>query len=301
MYSSSFYKHGAWSRLKGRYLPMFLAAVIAMLPTYIISQISAVLDRVMPDAAAIGILVAVALQIFVIGIFDIGFIRFLLRSDTAENGELKNYDFNLLLSGYTNNFKNTLKITVLRELKLVAWAVVAFIPMIAAIVFIAVSVTDEGALYLYNAVYNVLINPTVESMTELNSFLDMSLPYLGIFSTVYLVLTVIASVPLIRKSYEYQMIPMIVADDADMPCKSAFKRTRDIMTGFRLRYFFIQFSFIMYNAIIVLLAFITNSPLVICVATAALMPYQYMTYLEFYRQRNEVIEHNISTYGQQEL
>lgn len=51
-------------------------------------------------------------------------------------------------------------------------------------------------------------------------------------------------VPGIIKMYEYAIIPYILADDAEISCKDAFKKAKQMMKGNKWRLFKLEFSFI---------------------------------------------------------
>ena len=96
------------------------------------------------------------------------------------------------------------------------------------------------------------------------------------------------------------MIPFILAEKTGIAYSSVKNRTHDLMEGFRMKFFLIQLSFIGYMFILATILTLTGSILIYSAGTVLLLPYQYMTYLEFYRQRTEVIEHNIEVYGNRE-
>ena len=51
-------------------------------------------------------------------------------------------------------------------------------------------------------------------------------------------------IPAIVKSYEYAIIPYILADDAEISSKDAFKRAKVMMKGNKWRLFKLNISFI---------------------------------------------------------
>lgn len=56
--------------------------------------------------------------------------------------------------------------------------------------------------------------------------------------------TLLFIIPGIIKAYEYAMIPYILADDATITCKEAFKKSKEMMKGNKMRLFLLQLSFI---------------------------------------------------------
>ena len=56
--------------------------------------------------------------------------------------------------------------------------------------------------------------------------------------------TILFIIPGIIKTYEYSIIPYILADDAQISSKDAFKKAREMMKGNKWRLFKLDFSFI---------------------------------------------------------
>ena len=54
-------------------------------------------------------------------------------------------------------------------------------------------------------------------------------------------------IPGIVKSYEYRMMPYILADHPDMPCKEVFAKSREMMRGNKWHAFLLDLSFIGWN------------------------------------------------------
>ena len=69
------------------------------------------------------------------------------------------------------------------------------------------------------------------------------------------------------------------------------------MTGYKLKYFLIQLSFILYIVLPQLIYMITQSYLIYTIITLVFSPYINMTLLRFYRELNNIIEYNIMVHG----
>ena len=82
-------------------------------------------------------------------------------------------------------------------------------------------------------------------------------------------------IPGIIKSYEYAIIPYILADDAEISSKDAFKKAREMMKGNKWRLFKLNFSFIGWGILCVL---------TFGVGTFFLMPYVSAASAEFYAE-----------------
>ena len=289
MYNSAFFKFTAREKLKNCYFAAIIGALIYMLPVYIRQLISSMFNYELLAGRVIAEGIGLVIELFAINLFMIGFIKMLMEINPSGEKLHDKCRYDLIFYGYKSNFKNALKITFLRELKIFLWALIVFIPAALAILAIRLFVPVE----LLNGFFNAL----GENFEVAQEFINLHFPHLALYSLIYLAATVAASIPLIYKSYQYAMIPMILADNPDMKAKAAFKRTKDIMHGFRMRYFFIQLSFIIYIMLTGMILMYSGSIAVYIIAQAVLMPYQYMTYLEFYRQRNDVIEYNTEKYG----
>lgn len=82
-------------------------------------------------------------------------------------------------------------------------------------------------------------------------------------------------IPGIIKSYEYAIIPYILADDAEISSKDAFKKAKEMMTGNKWRLFKLNFSFIGWFALCVL---------TLGLGTFFVMPYIDAANAEFYAE-----------------
>ena len=80
-------------------------------------------------------------------------------------------------------------------------------------------------------------------------------------------------IPAVIKSYEYAIIPYILADDAEISSKDAFKKARQMMKGNKWRLFKLNLSFFGWGV----LCFVTFG-----VGTLFLMPYVSAAAAEFY-------------------
>ena len=298
MYNSAFFKFTAREKLKNCYLAAIVGALICMFPVYIRQLISSMFNYELLAGRMIADGISIVIEIFVTNLFLIGFIKMLMKLNPSGEKLNDKCNYNLTFYSYRSNFKNALKITLLRELKIFLWALIVFIPAALAILAVRMFVSMESLRGLISVMAEFAQNQTEENLAAAQEFMNLYFPHLHLYSLIYLAATIAASVPLIYKSYQYSMIPMILADNPDVKLKAAFKRTKDIMDGFRMRYFFIQLSFFVYIMLAGLILIYSGSMLVYIIAKAVLMPYQYMTYLEFYRQRNEVIEYNVEKYGE---
>lgn len=289
MYNSAFYKHGARARLQGCYAVAAICAIIFMLPQYLISSAITAMDTAYPGSILLTEIFMILCQIFVINIFEIGFIRFLMQMIPSDQNGRKSYDYNLVLSGYTKNFGVSLRATFMVMLKLFLFVLLALIPTAAIITYILMYVPWDAIVHICSEAYEIAMSPSPQAIGELSLMIEREFPHLSLFSVLYTATTIGACVPLIYKLFEYKMVPFILADDTTITYKSAMKRTSDIMEGFRWRFFLIELSFIGFYALMYLIFVSTGSILIYSAAYALLLPYRYMTYIEFYLQRSRVV------------
>ena len=85
--------------------------------------------------------------------------------------------------------------------------------------------------------------------------------------------TLLFIIPGIIKSFEYAIIPYILADDAEISSKDAFKKAKKMMNGNKWRLFKLEFSFIGWTLLCVL---------TLGIGTFFLIPYVNAAAAEFY-------------------
>ena len=85
--------------------------------------------------------------------------------------------------------------------------------------------------------------------------------------------TLLFIIPGIIKSYEYAIIPYILADDPEISSKDAFKKAKQMMNGNKWRLFKLEFSFIGWTLLCVL---------TLGIGTFFLIPYVNAATAEFY-------------------
>ncbi len=274
-------KSSAKGKLQGVYLNAVLGMLVCYIPVYIYSLVTTLL--ISGGAMPITVLtVAVLLEIFVTDIFSVGYIRSLL--DLNRQTDDRHYDVNLVLSGYGQNFKNTLKLMFLRRLYVFGWGCLMLLPITIAVIAVYVAIIAQDGMTFIQQIIDFSANPTETGMAALVIY---AVEHFGHLSFVILgggVASLLLAIPYIRKTYLYEMIPMIVAETPNISAKDAFAKTTEIMTGYRFRYFLLVLSFIW---ILLLLSIITIIPLNIAqyIAMALVMPYINMTLVQFYLWR----------------
>lgn len=299
MYGSAFYKHDARGRLAGCYGAALLGTIIYMIPSYLLYLLNYMIARF--TDSPVTYLLDIAFQIFVINIFSVGYMRFLQNIKPAVDGMERRFDYNDILSGYTCGFKNTLKTMLLRDVYILLWALIAFIPAFVYIGIIAfLAVKTDAVANLCNMLLQLAASPSGDMINNIVSYVSENCPMLPAMTMITLIATGVCCVPAVYKSYEYAALPMILADDHGIGVKAAFLRSFNVMHGYRWKYFCIQFSFLPYMLLASVIFTVTMSIPIYYLAQTFFLPYMYMTLLAFYNRRVGVIEHNISVYGENE-
>lgn len=298
MYNSAFYKTEARKRLSGNYGPAVAGTLIYMIPTYLVYLISYLAGHFTGFNTAITYILNIIFQIFVFNVFMVGYMRFLINMKPADGTDAKRFDFNDVLSGYTIGFKNTLKTMLLRDLYLVLWGLIAIIPAAVCTGIIAyLSVTTDTIANIYNMMLQLIDSPSPDMLNNISSYIVENCAYLPVITSLTAMASIACMIPIIYKSYEYSAVPMILAENPDMDTKDIFKRSFNIMHGYRWKFFCIQLSFILYMMLTAIIFTVSMSVPIFYFAQALLMPYMWMTLLAFYTQRRDVVLYNISVYG----
>ena len=298
MYSSAFYKMEARKRLHGCYHNVVIGTLIYMIPMYVATLLKFVLSEINPNFIISDGIIDIVINIFVLNIFTVGYFRFLMNTD-GESVSERGSDLNLVISGFTHNFKNTFKITFLRDLYLLGWGIVALIPMLIYVGIIAYLYATSGTITgFYEMSVQFMTSPTTEMAANLYNYVSDNCSFLPYLSIAVMISSIFTCIPLIRKTFEYAVIPMIVADNPDMTAKAAFKRSTDIMHGYRKRYFMIQLSFLHFQILASILFAMTASTIVYYICNVFLTPYIYCTLMQLYIERKNTVEHNTQVYGE---
>lgn len=290
MYNSAFYKMAARTRLKGNYAAAFIGTLIYIIPTYLLTLITT-----LSYGSVIGMIIMPVFMLLVNNIFDVGYMRFLLSIEPKdENQSESRHDYNYILSGYTERFGHTLKTTFIRDIKLLGWEL---LPLVPIVVFLGVSAliiacSEQGSALL-SQVMQLILSPSYEMIIYTSEFIAEHFTWLVILLFIAFMGMIALFIPCIYKSYEYRVVEMVVADKRNMDTSEVFKRTHDIMHGFRKRLFFIQLSFWAFNLFALMLQQ-AGSLLIYYLALCFIMPYMKVTELEFYRERTYMIEYNAS-------
>lgn len=292
MLQTSFLKFSAREMLRGEYIRAFLGALVYYIPMYLMSRTSLLAMEIGIGWYMLSRVLSLFVSIFVTEIFNVGFMRSLIRMKApreAEDNE-KRYDAGLVLSGYSENFGNTLKITFIRKIYLIGWALLAYLPMFVVIGVLAFMSNTPEISGLIDIFAQYQLSPTEEMALYLGGYILENCQYVIFMLLGAYILTFVLVIPLIRKQYEYMMIPIILADNPDITKKEAFDLTHEIMHGYRWRYFCVEISFVLWRMLAVVLFMNTYSYLILYIAMAMFLPYMNMTFIEFYKERRLIMK-----------
>ena len=279
-------KMAARKRLSGGYFKAVLGAAVYYIPVYLVSMLNTLLIVKGIGFGALSLIIGAIFNIAVIDIFFVGYIRSLIKmSDSAEsNPDGKgNYDVNLVLSGYQDNFGNTIKIMFTKRLYLFGWKLLTVVPIFAVAGIVAIMAYKPEISQMFTLIMELIKTPTEAAAQNVAVHIYSSCSYVAYMLMGASVLSGMLAIPYLRKIYEYEMIPMILAEDSGISRQEAFSRTREIMDGFKFKYFLLQLSFLWFIiAAFMLASLILPTDWMVYVIAALIMPYMYMTYIMFY-------------------
>ena len=161
----------------------------------------------------------------------------------------------------------------MKEKALVTYAVAAVLTLVGTVIGIFVGDAATVGLSHY------FIKNTDSKPTFGNAFYGFKVKYFRNIGTLLLVgiktalWSLLFIVPGIIKAYEYAIIPYILANDAEISSKEAFKKAKAMMTGNKWRLFKLNLSFIGWGILCVM---------TLGIGTFFLMPYINAAAAEFY-------------------
>lgn len=286
-----FLKRAAKDKLSGAYINAVLGMLICYLPVYLFTLLTSILTmRELPPPLVLGI--ATLGEIFIIDIMIVGYLRSLLDLDTKPETATSRYDINLVLSGFTHNYKGTLKTMFLRRLYVFGWSCLTFLPIIIAIGIIAFMSSRPETAELINRVMQLIQSPTRNMAMNIADYIAGNCSYVVYILGGASVISLLLMIPYFRKVYQYEMIPFIIAENSDIASTDAFAKTKEIMRGYRMNYFLLQMSFIGLFIIAGFVTMIIPSNIGMYLIMAILMPYMNMTFVQFYLARTRKRDFN---------
>ena len=282
------FKKIAKEKLYGIYRGAFFGQLVCYIPAYLISLVVTLLAMKTNNVTAT-LVISVIGEIFVIDIFTVGYIRSLIQANDCPQTDKKRYDINTVLSGFSENYAGTLKTMFLRRLYLFGWGVLMFLPVMVAVGVIAFLSFRVEISQLINYIMQTIQSPTEDMIINTGNYVVQNCAYVIYILGGASVLSLIMAIPYVRKSYLYEMIPMIIAEKPEMTSAEAFCKTKEIMNGYRLKFFGLQLSFIGIILLVSILTYIIPGTMGAYIAMAIPMPYMMMTFIQFYLSRTRVM------------
>ena len=197
----------------------------------------------LPPAVLMGILIAaialavvsLAVSFLVMNPLAVGMLRYFMESRNFKS------DFSTLFYGFTGGrYWKVVKVMAVMTLKVLLWTMMLFLPGVILLAFLAVS----NPILVYNG-----------------SFFFM------------LFLSMLLMIPGFVKSYEYFMIPYLLAENPHLETRRYFQLTKAMTDGEKMNIFVLGLSFIGWELLGLLLCGI---------GTLFVIPYQMATFAELY-------------------
>ncbi len=277
----------AREKLRGIYRGAFFGQLICYIPAYLISLVVTLLAMKTNNVLATLVLSVIG-EIFVIDIFTVGYIRSLIQANDRLQTDDKRYDINTVLSGFSENYTGTLKTMFLRRLYLFGWGVLMILPLIIAVGVIAFLSYRPEISGLINYFMQIIQSPTSDMIINTGNYISQNCSYVVYILGGASLLSLVLIIPYVRKSYLYEMIPMIIAESPEITAEDAFRKTKEIMNGYRLKYFALELSFIGIMLLVSVLTAIIPGTMGVYIAMAIVMPYMMMTFIQFYLSRTRI-------------
>lgn len=229
------YKALARMTMKEHYGTMLLAVVIMVV---IEAAISSIFRGLMYNSSLVMCIAYSVLNllvsIIIIGPLSIGLNGFFLKCISGD------YNVKNVFLPFKTNLTNTVKVYFFMQLKLFLWLLIPW--LIGMIIVVGViSMFNTGSLVSELVDFFNMIKIDIEYVTP--EYTKQLAELLAIYYTA-LAVSIVFMIPGIIKSFEYAMIPYIVADEPDVSVKEAFRRTKLMMKGNKFRYFALSLSFI---------------------------------------------------------
>ena len=169
------------------------------------------------------------------------------------------------------------------------WFGLMMLPMILAVGIIAFLSVTPAVSGLISLIGQVAQSPTPTMAENIVNYITENCIYVTYIIGGASILSTALLIPAIRKSYEYQAIPMILAEHPDLKPDDVFKATKEIMCGYRMKYFLVELSFIGILILIQIVAALVPNTIITYILMALAVQYMQMTFLQFYfwRTRKE--------------
>lgn len=256
--SNSQLKQEALDALDGKWGTAVLVSLIYILITFSFSGLRYILGNQpgLSFSIQLGALLVSAPLIVGLAVFSLNVIR---------NNEL---EVGQLFQGF-NNYGNVLITYLLYFLILCGWIVLAVIPT-----FLAIVIVFAGSLFSASAPANI----TADTISEFAGNGKYIVYVLVILVGFFLLL-----IPAIIASLSYALVPFLLADEPNVGGIKVLRKSKQMMNGYKWKYFLLGLSFIGWMILSVLTLFL---------GYFVLLPYMYASYARFYEDRKAEFESN---------
>ena len=190
--------------------------------------------------------IAAALSVFVFEPLNVGLKKFM-----TENAK---YDapLNLLLAPFGENYKNIVIVQFIKNLFVFLWSLPAVLPTVAAVLLFGNKLSyiediQQGSVLAALEVSGVIL--------------------------VWLLITLVFSIPSIIKELQYVMVPYILADNLEIEWRDALSESKEMMVGNKWAYIKLMISFVPWYL---------AANLLCCVGGFLVTPYVEATVCELY-------------------
>jgi uncharacterized membrane protein len=190
--------------------------------------------------------ITVALSIFVISPLNVGLKKFMLENSKTDEG------LDLLLTPFNDGYKNIVVVQFVKNVFIFLWSLPAILPTVALTFFIG----DIEAL-----------------ATAVNTGSLADSAKLLMIVLLWLVATLILSIPSIIKELQYTFVPYILADNPDTEWQSALSKSKEMMVGNKWAYVKLLLSFLLWYL---------AANLLCCIGGFLVIPYVEATVCEMY-------------------
>lgn len=202
------------------------------------------------SVAGAAVLLGILISIFVASPLRVGLKHYMLRASDMEVN-LEN-----LMYPFRTNYRNIILVTFVRNLYVFLWMLLGLVPIIVG-------------CWKFGLVEKIL---TLLPQVRGGSF-EAAMSLMTV-SSIVLYLTLIFMIPAMIKEYQYFLVDYILAENPDIHCHEAIRKSKDMMVGNKWPLAKLVFSFLGWY-------FLANAT-TCCVGNLLLNPYMEATYAQMY-------------------
>ncbi|MBR4720316.1 MAG: DUF975 family protein [Clostridia bacterium] len=190
--------------------------------------------------------IGIALSIFAIQPLQVGLKKFMTENAKSDA------QLDLLLTPFGEDYKNIVLAQFMKNLFIFLWSIPAYLPTVVLLIF-----SDK-------------ITPMIEGVYA--GSVAATAATIGV-AVLWVVFTLLFSVPFIIKELQYSMVSYILADNPATEWKSALSNSKEMMVGNKWEYVKLMLSFVPWYL---------AANLLCCIGGFLVMPYVEATVCEMY-------------------